>query len=60
MLSSLSAVSKPIEKKPTKKKATKVLYDGEVIIKNDFEESLKCFPSAERTKLKDPNLRVTI
>ena len=36
------------------------MYDGEIILKKSFEGTVKCFPSTERTKLKDPNLKVTI
>ena len=52
-------VSVPKSVKP-KKKTGKVLYDGEVIIKNEFESKVKCFPSTERKKLTDPQLSIHI
>jgi ATP-dependent RNA circularization protein (DNA/RNA ligase family) len=43
-----------------KKKSAKVIYDGEIVLKHEFEKIVKCFPSTERAKLKEPDLRVRI
>ena len=53
------AVEKP-ERPKNVAKAGKVLYDGEIVVKSEFGDTLKCFPAVERVRLSDAKLRVTI
>lgn len=38
----------------------KVSYDGPVVLKSDFKDTVKCFPSAERQEFKGKELSVAI